>query len=133
MSRLIIGRWESPWPSEPYLAIRLAIDVQDRKIVILHHFVEQSWIPFEASDDEYVRNEIADQLDMVIEDPKSYGMRRADEIPAAWRYDEAHPGEVNIGCSVPIPAQEQVFDSALAHSGRRKKSAKTRQSKGKKH
>ncbi|EEF22428.1 conserved hypothetical protein [Ricinus communis] len=41
-----------------------------------------------------------DEIAMVIKDPESYGMRCADATPAAWLYDEAHPGEVNIGCIV---------------------------------
>lgn len=61
-----------------------------------------------------------DELDMVIEDPKAYGMRNRGDIPAAWVYDEANPGEVNIGCPVPIPVQE-VCDCAFAHPGRLRK------------
>lgn len=116
---MIIGRWESPWPSEPYLAIRVAISVRDRDIAILHQFVEQSWIPFEAGDDAYVRNAIAEQIDAIIDNPESYGMRGVDEIPAVWLYDQAHPGEVDIGC--PVPSQEGAFIACSDTLGRRKR------------
>ena len=119
MSNRLIGRWESLWPSEPYLAIRVAISVQDRDIAILHQLVEQSWVPFEASDDAYVRNAIAEQIDAIIDNPESYGMRGVDEIPAAWLYDQAHPGEVDIGC--PVPSPEGAFDRAFGNSKRRER------------
>jgi hypothetical protein len=81
----------------------VAIDAQERAIVILHQRVDESWIHFEQNDDAYVRDLIMDEIDMVVEDPKAYGMRSRHDIPAAWVYDEAHPGEVNIGC--PVTAQ----------------------------
>ena len=62
-----------------------------------------------------------DEIDMVIEDPKAYGMRSRGDIPAACVYDEAHPGEVNIGCPVPTPVQERVCDCAFARPGRLRK------------
>lgn len=102
MDKFIVGHWPSPWASEPHLPIRVAINAHERTIVIVHQRVNESWIHFKKSDDGYVRETIMDEIAMVIEDPKSYGMRCADAIPAAWLYDEAHPGEVNIGCPIPI-------------------------------
>ena len=99
MSKFNIGRWESPWASEPYLGIRVAIEVQRRTIVLLHQFIDQSWIPFTDSDDAYLRALINDEFDDIIGDPESYHMRRADAVPAAWLY-EAHPDEVDISCPV---------------------------------
>jgi hypothetical protein len=99
----------------------VAIDAHERAIVILHQRVDESWIPFDHCDDGYVRDLIMDELDMVIEDPKAYGMRSRGDIPAAWVYDEAHPGEVNIGCPVPIQVQEHICDCVFGHPGRRRK------------
>lgn len=102
-TKFIIGNWESPWANDPYLRIRVAIDAHDRRIVILHQFVEESWIPFSASDDAYVRGLIKDELADIIEDQRAHHLRPSDHVPAAWLYDEAHPGEVDISCPVKWP------------------------------
>jgi hypothetical protein len=47
VSKFIIGPWASPWASQRYLRIRVAIDVQRRTIVILQQLVDESWIPFD--------------------------------------------------------------------------------------
>jgi hypothetical protein len=99
---LLIGRWESPWASEPYLSIRIAIDLRHRAIVILHQLVDHSWIRFNESEDAYLRDLISDQLDEIIDDPRSHGLRRSRHVPAAWQYDDAHPGEADIGCPVAL-------------------------------
>jgi hypothetical protein len=76
----------------------VAINAHEREIVIVHQRVNESWIHFIKSDDDSVREDrlkamahraIMDEIAMAIEDPKSYGMRCADEIPAAWLYDES--------------------------------------------
>lgn len=116
---LLIGRWESPWASEPYLSIRVAIDVRHRAIVILHQLVDQSWIPFNESEDAYLRDLISGQLDEIIDDPRSYGLRVSSDIPAAWQYDEAHPGEADLGCAASVV--ERVYDGHFGPSGRRRR------------
>jgi hypothetical protein len=68
--------------------------------------VDESWIHFDKSDDGYVRDLIMDEFDMIVEDPTAYGMRNRGDIPAAWVYDDACPGEVAIGCAVPSPERE---------------------------
>jgi hypothetical protein len=84
LDKFIVGKWPSPWACDPHLPVRVAIDAHERAIVILHQRVDESWIHFEQSDDGYVRDLIMDELDMVIEDPKAYGMRNRGDIPAAW-------------------------------------------------
>ncbi|BCF95287.1 hypothetical protein [Paraburkholderia largidicola] len=119
--KFIVGQWPSPWACDPHLPVRVAINAHERAIVILHQRVDESWIPFGKWDDRYVRDVIMDEIDMVIEDPKAYGMRSRGDIPATWVYDEAHPGEVNIGCPVPTPVQEHLCDCAVAFPGRLRK------------
>lgn len=119
MDTFIVGQWPSPWASDPYLPIRVAINAHERAIVILHRRVDESWIDFDTSADGYVRDLIMDEIDMVIEDPGAYGMRNCGDIPAAWAYDEAHPGEVAIGC--PVPSLERVYDDPFESRGWRKR------------
>jgi hypothetical protein len=119
VTKFLIGRWESPWASEPYLGIRIAIEVQRLTIVILHQFIDQSWIPFTDSDDAYLRALINDELDDIIRDPESYHMRRADAVPAAWLYDEAHPDEVDISC--PVLPSHSPFENFRRKSGSRRR------------
>ena len=107
LDKFIVGQWPSPWASDPHLPIRVAISVHEQgAIVILHQCVDESWIRFDKSDDGYVRDLIMDEFDMIVEDPTAYGMRNRGDIPAAWVYDDACPGEVAIGCAVPSPERE---------------------------
>jgi hypothetical protein len=93
-ARFLVGTWPSPWASEPYLSIRVAIEVQTRAIVVLHQRRKGAWIRFDASDDVYVRDLISGLLDDVLEDPEAERLRWSENVPAAWLLDAALPREV---------------------------------------
>ncbi|MGF6658610.1 hypothetical protein QF000_000254 [Paraburkholderia atlantica] len=89
-TKFLIGRWVSPWASAPFLKIRIAIRIETRDVVMLHHFVDRAWCRFRPDEDAYVRELINEEIDDVIECPVSYGLNATDAIPAAWSDAESN-------------------------------------------
>ncbi|SEK05943.1 hypothetical protein [Paraburkholderia diazotrophica] len=89
--RYLVGRWESPWASDPFLKIRIAVEVDTQSVVTLHHFVDGAWRRFRPDEDAYVRDLVNDEIDAIIECPEEYGLDETDAIPTAWSNDEANP------------------------------------------
>ncbi|BCG05537.1 hypothetical protein PPGU19_101050 (plasmid) [Paraburkholderia sp. PGU19] len=90
-AKFLTGRWESPWASDPFLKIRIAIEIDTRSVVILHHFADHGWRRFRPEEDTYVRDLINDEIDAAVECPEDYGLNATGVIPAAWSNDEANP------------------------------------------
>ncbi|MEX3640209.1 hypothetical protein [Paraburkholderia sp. BR14320] len=89
-TKFLIGRWVSPWASDPFLKIRIAIRIETRDVVMLHHFVDRAWRRFRPDEDAYVRELINEEIDDVIECPVDYGLKATDAIPAAWSDGESN-------------------------------------------
>ncbi|MBP0593457.1 hypothetical protein J8I87_27940 [Paraburkholderia sp. LEh10] len=68
-AKLLTGRWGSPWASDPFLKIRIAIEIDTQSVVILHHFADRAWRRFRPDEHAYVRDLINDEIDAVVECP----------------------------------------------------------------
>jgi len=89
-ARYLVGRWESPWASDPFLRVRVAIEIDTRSIVMLHHFVDHAWRRFRPDEDAYLRDLINDEIDAVVACPEDYELNESDAIPTAWVNDDAN-------------------------------------------
>jgi hypothetical protein len=89
-AKFLVGRWQSPWASDLFLKIRIAIEIDARSVVMVHHFVDHAWRRFGSDEDAYVRELTNQEIDAVIECPVDYGLNATDAIPAAWSDGESN-------------------------------------------
>ncbi|MBB5510628.1 hypothetical protein [Paraburkholderia atlantica] len=82
--KFLVGRWQTPWASDPFLKIRIAIEIDARSVVMVHHLVERAWRRFGQDENAYVRELIIEEIDAIVECPEDYGLKATDAIPAAW-------------------------------------------------
>lgn len=96
-ANFLIGRWPSPWASDPFLPIRVAIEIRTRAMIVLHQRVRRRWIGFNESEDAYVRELIEDMLDEIFDDPEGEGFSWSHVIPEEWLSVTAvaSPGDVD--------------------------------------
>ncbi|MGF6978136.1 hypothetical protein QFZ94_006651 [Paraburkholderia sp. JPY465] len=89
-AKFLVGRWQSPWASDPFLKIRIAIEIDARSVVMVHHFVERAWRRFGQDENAYVRELIIEEIDAIVECPEDYGLKATDAISAAWSEAESN-------------------------------------------
>ncbi|MGF6836560.1 hypothetical protein QF001_000427 [Paraburkholderia youngii] len=89
-AKFLVGRWQSPRASNPVLNIRIAIEIDARSVVMVHHFIERAWRRFGQDENAYVRELIIEEIDAIVECPEDYGLKAIDAIPAAWSDAESN-------------------------------------------
>lgn len=86
LRRYAVGRWESLWPSEPYMSHRIVIDLSTRRVVAGQDRIRKQWHPMSVKDVDYMQQILEETFDDIFDEPVEYDFETVDD-PPRWALD----------------------------------------------
>ncbi|BDC45424.1 hypothetical protein [Paraburkholderia terrae] len=79
-----VGRWESLWPCEPYMAHEVLLGLDNRRVVAARDRVRKQWQPMSASDVEYLQQILDETFPDIFDVPHEYGFEYVETVPPSF-------------------------------------------------